>query len=475
MAEFHTWSSEAPTVEIPVVDPPTVEIPVLGRATPDATAEPAGRRRGGHGVAAVLRDIGFVSFGKYGQYLITVVTLPLISRLLGPSGLGLLAIGMSAYFIGSLVVDLGITSFLAAKVHDHDRPEARPDIDRLRGTYLAVRVTILGTIGAALLIGLATGAPDKLHMILLGLFAGGFWSVSEDWLLIGQGRFGASTLYQSSGRLVYPILLLLLLPRFPTATVAMLCLLGSSVLTVILTWSDSLRKFGMPGRPHRLREVLRIGMPVLVSRALVTSYGQGAAAVYSVVLDPVSLGLYSAGDRLVRAIQSLLDPIGFALLPRMAHRSAQESFWRTSIRSLLGCVVIAVLGVVSVWALAPVLIHVMFGDEFTRAIPLLRVEACILPATTVTSFVTTAILPVREDTAGVLIGAVIGTCVAAGGLMLALHTHSVWTLVHGTVAAEFTVMLWYIARVRWMLVRERAGQRTRLAAEPAAVYEVEAS
>ncbi|MCX4093215.1 lipopolysaccharide biosynthesis protein [Nocardia sp. alder85J] len=435
------------------------------------TTEAPERRANGQGIGAVLRDIGFVSFGKYGQYLITVVTLPLISRLLGPHGLGLLAIGMSAYFIGSLLVDLGITSFLAAKVHDHDEPSARPGINRLRGTYLAIRLTTLGVLGLALLAGLAAHVPPNVHMILLGLFSGGFWSVSEDWLLIGQGRFGASTLYQGAGRIIYPVLLIALLPHFETATMAMLCLLGSSLPTVVLTWWDAFRRFGPPGRPHRTREVLRIGAPVLVSRALVTSYGQGSAAVYSAVLDAASLGLYSAGDRLVRAIQSLLDPIGFALLPRMAKRSTEDSFWRTSIRGLLGCVAIAVLGVLSVQALAPVLIHVMFGSEFTRAIPLLRVETCILPATTVTSFVTTAILPVRQDTVGVLIGAVIGTCMAAGGLLFALHTHSVWTLVVGTVCAEFSVMFWYIVRVRWLIVRERAAAR--YPAGP--VHEAEAS
>ncbi|MBF6327873.1 lipopolysaccharide biosynthesis protein [Nocardia transvalensis] len=417
-----------------------------------------GHRKGKTGVAGVLRDIGYVSFGKYGQYVITVVTLPLIARQLGTHGVGLLAIGMSAYFIGSLAVDLGITSFLAAKVHD---ARAETDIDRLRGTYLAIRATTLSTIGLALLGGLAIGVPPPLHMILLGLFAGGVWSISEDWLLIGQGRFGASTLYQGAGRIGYLVLLVVLLPRYPTASTALLCLLLSSLLTVALTWWDAWRTFGIPGRPQHVRRVLRIGAPMLTSRALVTSYGQGSAAVYAAVLNAASLGLYSAGDRLVRAIQSLLDPIGFALLPRMARRSTDESFWRSSVRSLAACVAVAVVAVLAVWVTAPLVVHIMFGSAFDGAVPLLRVEALILPATTVTSFVTTAVLPVRQDTAGVLIGAVAGTCVAAVALGIAMQTHSVWTLVYGTVCAEIAVALWYLVRMRWLVLRERGARSTR--------------
>ncbi|WP_406229645.1 lipopolysaccharide biosynthesis protein [Nocardia sp. NBC_01009] len=419
-----------------------------------------GRNGGGahrsQGIVAVLRDIGLVTFGKYGQYVITLVTVPLIARVLGAHGLGLLAIGMSSYFIGSLLVDLGITSFLAARVHDsHDRDRIA-NINQLRGDYLAIRSAILGLIGAALLLSLAAGASDQVEMLLLGLFAGGFWSVSEDWLLIGQGRFGASTGYQAVGRVGYLVLLVVVLPRIPSAEIAMLCLLVSSIPTVVLTWWDSLRSFGPPARPRHFREVLRTGAPVFASRLLVTTYGQGAAAVYAAVLDAVSLGLYSAGDRLVRAIQSTLDPIGFALLPRMAKRSAEAGFWRRALQALSACVCLACLAVVAVWLAAPAMIHLVFGDEFASAVGLLRVEVFMLPATTITSFITTAVLPVRQDTTGVLIGAILGTCVAAVALVIAFRTHSVWTLVYGSVIVEWTVAFWYLARVRTLIGRERA-------------------
>ncbi|WP_067542662.1 lipopolysaccharide biosynthesis protein [Nocardia crassostreae] len=402
----------------------------------------------------ILRDIGLVTFGKYGQYVITLVTVPLLARTLGPHGTGLLAIGMSSYFIGSLLVDLGVTQFLAARVHEEGTSTA--DINRLRGTYLAVRAATLTVIGAALLGNLAVDAHPVLHMVLLGLFAGGFWSISEDWLLIGQGRFGSSTMYQGAGRIGYLVLLVALLPRFPHASLALLCLLVSSVATVALTWWDSIRTYGPPARPHWIRAIMRMAAPIFTSRLLVTGYGQGSAAVYGAFLATASLGLYSAGDRLVRAIQSTLDPIGFALLPRMAKRSKSDRFWRNSIQALAMCVGLACLATAAVWALAPMLVHLIFSEEFNGAIPLLRVEVLILPATTVTSYVTTAILPVKQDTIGVLIGAIIGTCIAAVALVCAVRTESVWALVYGTVSAEIGVALWYIIRVRWLIVRERA-------------------
>jgi O-antigen/teichoic acid export membrane protein len=401
-------------------------------------------------LVTIVRDIGFVSFGKYGQYVVTAVTVPLTARILGIEGLGLLSIGMSSYFIGSLLVDLGITQFFAARMHHED-------VGQLRGNYLAIRASIFGAIVVALLLVVMFHAEVHVQMILLGLFAGGFWSMSEDWVLIGQGRFGASTAYQGVGRIAYLLLLIVLLPRYPYAAVAMLCLAASSAVTVGLTWWDSLRRFGRPARPHGILSTVRLSVPMLTSRLLVSSYGQGSATVYSSVLDAASLGLFSAGDRMVRALQSLLDPIGLALLPRMAHIKDDARFWKRVTLALASCVGTALVVAVTLWLAAPLVIRVIYGEAFMAAVPLVRIEALILPATALTSFAITAVLPVRRDSAGVLIGAVIGTCVAAVWLYVAVHNHSVWALVYGTLSSEVTVATWYILRMWRLSKREHTA------------------
>lgn len=412
----------------------------------------------------LVRDIAFVSFGKYGQYLVTAVTIPLTARLLGLEGVGLLAIGMSAYFIGSLVVDLGIAQFLSAML-----PGA--EVNRLRGEYLTVRATILGVLVCALTAGTIADLGRVVEMVLLGLVAGGLFSMTEDWVLIGQGRFSASMAYQAVGRGTYLLLLVVLLPRYPTAVVALLCLLVSALPVIALTWSDTIRRFGRPSRPRTLLPVLRMGAPMLTSRLLISSYGQGSGVVYGSVLDAASLGLFSAGDRIVRALQSMLDPIGFALLPRLARGADDGRFWRRATLSLLAAVGAAAVVSAVLWATAPLLIDLVFGDQFADAVALLRVEALILPATTLTSFATTAVLTVRKDTTGVLIGAVIGTCIAAGWLIAATVTHSVWTLVWGTICSEVGVALWYAYRMRRLFLQEQRHPSAAAFASTAAVPE----
>ncbi|MBA0048178.1 oligosaccharide flippase family protein [Mycobacterium sp. NPDC050853] len=403
----------------------------------------------------LARDFGAVVFGKYGQYLVTFATVPLLARVLGPAGMGLLAVGMAAYFFGSILVDLGMTPFLAARVPALRNTPA--ELQQVRTDYLALRLMTLAVLGAAFGAGWIAGAPPYVHMILLGLFAGGLWATSDDWLLIGQGRFVASAIYQGSGRIAYLVLLIVLLPHSPHASTAILCLLGSSVLTVAGTWWDSLRTFGGLCRPYTPGHILRASWPIATSRLLTTGYGQGAPAIYSAMLDAASLGLFSASDRLVRAVQSLLDMIGLVLLPRMAKRSGHQHFWRSGLLGLRGAVAVAVIAATLLWILAAPIVHLIFGSEFLGAVGLLRAELLILPASTISSYISTALLPVRQDTRGVLIASVVGTTASAAGLIAASWSHSVWALIGGVIGAEFCVALWYLARVRHLAGREQSA------------------
>ncbi|WP_078325009.1 lipopolysaccharide biosynthesis protein [Mycobacteroides salmoniphilum] len=404
-------------------------------------------------ILRLAKDFGAVVFGKYGQYVVTFATVPLLARILGPAGMGLLAVGMAAYFFGSILVDLGMTPFLAARLPA--LRETPAELQQIRTDYLALRLTTLAILGAAFGAGSIAGAPPYVHMILLGLFAGGLWATSDDWLLIGQGRFVASAIYQGSGRIAYLILLIVLLPHSPRASTAILCLLGSSVLTVAGTWWDSLRTFGALCRPYTPSQILRTSWPIVTSRLLTTGYGQGAPAIYSAMLDAVSLGLFSASDRLVRAMQSLLDMIGLVLLPRMAKRSGHEHFWRSGFQGLRGAVAVAVLASALLWVLAAPIVHLIFGSGFLGAVGLLRAELLILPASTISSYISTALLPVRQDTHGVLIASVVGTAASVAGLITASWSHSVWALIGGVIGAEFCVALWYLVRVRHLSGQER--------------------
>lgn len=391
---------------------------------------------------AIIRDIGFVAFGKYGQYLVTLVTVPLCARILGPTGMGLLAVSMSGYFLGALITDMGITTFLAARVDE-------PELDRLRGAYAAARLAIAAVFGIAVLVAGLGSVPRTAEMICIGLFGGAVSAVGDDWVLLGKKRFGAIVLQQGVGRVAYLLMLLAFLPSHPSPEIAMLCLVSSALIPVIWSWTRTIRDYGPPARPRDTPHLLKIGAPVLAARLLVNTYEQGAATLFAPALSHQSLGLFTAGDRPVQAAGSLLDSIGWSLLPRMAaRRDDHQDFWSSSFRTAAVVGVLGTLAAAAASGLAPWIVPLLFGDAFRGAIPLLQVEAWALPGMAVASFLATAILPVRQDTFGVVAGASIGAVIAVSALIWTFHSHQPMHVVIGIVAAESSVALFYLLRSR---------------------------
>ncbi|MGL6234716.1 MAG: lipopolysaccharide biosynthesis protein [Segniliparus sp.] len=393
------------------------------------------------GALAVVRDIGYVSFGKYGQYLTALVTLPLSARLLGPSGMGLLAVAMSTYFLGSLITDLGIVPYLAARVDE-------PGLSQLRGDFIGLRLSVVAILWCGCAAAWATGAPLVLQMAALGLFGGAISSSGDDWVLLGKNKFGLTMLLQSAGRVLYLVALLALLPRFPTPATAMLCLIASTLIPVIGSWAATIRRYGPPGRPRSVAELVSTGRPVLTARLLENTYEQGSATVFASAFSAHSMGLFSASDRPVQAVGALLDAIGWSLIPRMARRKTSDDFFAASMRGARAVALIGVAAAAAVSLSAPWTAPFLFGHAFADSVPLLRLEAWSLPGMAVASFFSTAVLPTRSDAIGVLYGSLIGAGVALATLLAALRDHSPTTVVVGIVGAETVVALFYLFRAR---------------------------
>lgn len=395
------------------------------------------RLRSGAGVA---RDVALVSAGRYGQYAVTLVTIPLCARILGPAGMGLLAVAMSTYFLGALCTDLGITAFVAARAE-------RPGLARLRGDYAGLRGAALGACTALFVLSVALPVPRVVELGALGLLVGSVSACGEDWVLLGTGRFGAVVLQQSAGRLVYLALLIAVLPRVRTPEAAMACLLAGSLVAVGWSWARTVRAYGRPARPGPPGALLRIGGPVLTARLLSSSYGPGAATLFSPALSARSLGLFSASDRPVQAAGSLLDAVGVALLPRLARRG-RDAFWATTRRAVVLVAAGAAACAAVATVLAPWLVPLVFGAEYDGAVPLLQIQAWALPGLAVASFVATAVLPVVGDARGVLFAGLVGAAVIGCALLLALRDHDPRTVVLGVVAAQTAAAAFSVLRAR---------------------------
>lgn len=400
----------------------------------------------------LIRDSGYLVFGKYGAYLVTLVTLPFIARVLGVTEMGGVSIGMSSYFFGSVFVDFGISQILMASV-------SRESLARsVRRQYTRLRFVLL----LALLIFLSVVLILRWHtglVFCLGLVAGGLSSANEAYLLYGKQQFKYVTLGQILGRVSYLAAILALLRTFPSATTVLLLLAGSNVVTNVV-FRIKTRKIVTPdNHADKTINILKVGPPTAIARILQSMTGTGASAMYAWSVPMHSIGLYSAGDKIFRAVQSLFDSVGVSLLPRAGRLSDdKKAFWAGTKLSMLGGLVIGGLFATCFILLAEPAIRIIYGSSFAEAVPLSQLQALVLPAMGVSSMGINVFLYPRQDVRGILGFSLVGAIVTAIGVCISIAAPGALAMVITSVCTEWSVAFFIVLRAWRIHSRSVAGE-----------------
>jgi O-antigen/teichoic acid export membrane protein len=393
----------------------------------------------------LAKNVPLLVVGRYSQYLVTLVSIPFLARHLGVTGLGLFALGSSATFVGSLLVDFGLTQVLAARYS-----QGRGTL-LLRRSYRRLRYSIMSLLVVTLLLAIDVTDSRSAVVVLSGLLAGGLSSMGEDWQLIGAGRFGSLAGAQVVGRGLYLAALLLAIPARPEPEVALLAIaLGNaaaSILSALMSKRIGESLMANGGGDLSATSLARLGSPLVISRMMTLLSGPSSSLIYGNFVSKYSLGLFSAGDRMLRAAQSALDSIGLALLPTSAaSRADDRKYWHRIFVAVVCCAALGFVAAIVAIALAPWLIPTVFGADFDSAIPIFRLECLILPATAASSSLTTLVLYVHEDRWGLLIGSAIALAVAVCGAVVLLDSNSTMEISLIAVLVEWTSMFWYVIR-----------------------------
>lgn len=379
----------------------------------------------------LLLDVVTNAFGRNLQYLVALATVPVVAHRLSPGGFALYALSTAAYFFGSAIVDAGLSTALAGRI-------AQVGAERtlaLRRQYINLRLVLFMVILSSGAIIMA--APGWLY-VWLGLCAGGISSLGEEWLFVARGQFIAVVLMQWAGRLTYFGALVIAMPLLPRAWVPMICLALGGCVTSSLAWlkagkpgaartspqsSADLTTFAGPELNSAAR-LLLFGWPSMVARILASSYTQSSPLLISIKMTGGSLGLFAASDRLMRAVQAVVDSLTLSLIPRMARSWARGNVTMRTVAVLVaasfGFGAVAGVGLAG---LAPIAVRVLYGRAYEGVLPVIRLACLILPLTCTTGMLTTNVLMVGQRPRAVLLVHVVGLGAALSYVLL-LGSHS---------------------------------------------------
>ena len=337
---------------------------VLGRGR-DAVRHPISRN------AIALGSIQIATF------LLPLITIPYLSRVLGPSAFGALVLAQSLSFLLLVIVDYGFATWGAREAATRrNSPERLAELMRGIMSAKVLLVMLAAVVAGVAVLTLPVAREDPL-LALLALIAAAAQGTMPMWLLIGIEDVRFVAVLQLVTRAAMTALTFVVVQDEADVRWAMglftLAAVAPAVATIFLA--------GKHVRYHRPR--LRLGLRP-IREAWHMFIGVGAFNLYTTAnvtllgffATAAQVGNFGAAERIVRAGSGLMMPVAAASLPRLAFLLSEGRRHRAL--QLLGLltVTMAVIGGIGSTLLvlfAEPITHLIYGAEYPQAAEVLRI------------------------------------------------------------------------------------------------------
>ena len=330
------------------------------------------------GFKKYFKNTGWVAIARITTLIISFLTITIVARYLGPENYGKLSYAQSFVSIFSAIASLGIDQILYRDLVAHPEKESE-----LLGTAFLARLifgilTLIVTIVTALMIN-----DDIILTWIIGI-------ISLSFLLQPFGIISHVFNAQVKSKYIsyITIIVAFLIPILKLCVVFFEkgIIYFSAIITIeALIYSGSYifiyqrilsKKINLWFFSYlRLKHLMKDSWPLFLASIAGYIYARVDQILIQKYIDSSSVGVYDIAVRLTELLGFLPGIIISSLFPAIinARKHSKEEYIRR-LRSLLElCLFISFLSALVLFIIAPILINLLFGSEFTEAVSVTRI------------------------------------------------------------------------------------------------------
>ena len=350
------------------------------------TPETSGvRRLQGH--AHVISDIASVYGVQLANYAAPLITVPYLTRVLGPASWGLVAMAQAFALYGNLLVEYGFiysgTRQIATASRDREVEDVISGVSAAK--MLLSALVIVAAAIAYLFVPLFHAHPLLLWMAVSAEI---LKASLPNYYFYGVKRIKIASLLDISARTAAAAGVFILV-RGPSDAWKVFALQGvGATLAFIVGHAMIYSRYAL--RLPRVSAgwaMLRQGSAMFLFRSVYNSYALGNAFLLGLFATPQVVGFYSGAEKINSAAAGLLSPLSTALYPRAAElaktslpKAAMLTKW-----SLYVMLCVSVLLGVVMWFGASTLVRMLLGQKFVVSASALRILSFRAPMIALTN------------------------------------------------------------------------------------------
>lgn len=331
--------------------------------------------------AALLYDLTAVYGIHFANQAIPLVTVPYLSRTLGPAGWGLVAMAQSFGMYGNLVVDYGFVYSATRQIATaKGAEEIEHTIAAVSGAkiYLSLGALLLA-LAAYALVPLFHEHPVLLWMAVLSEIIKALLPV---YYFYGIQRVAIASLLDIAARTLSAAGIFLFVHEARDGWKIFALSGGTSAVAALIGyyWISKRYVLRWPSLPEGWR-MLRESWAMFLFRSAHSIFTLGNAFILGLFAPPQAVGYYAGAEKISTAAVGLLAPLTTVLYPRAAalvkvsvSRAAKVTRY-TLYLVAAGSVAMSLI----LWFGAPLVVRLILGHNFTESEGVLKILSLRAP------------------------------------------------------------------------------------------------
>lgn len=316
------------------------------------------------------------------NYVLPLLAIPYLVRVLGPDNFGRIAFAQAfiQYFVivTNYSFDLSATRSVALARHDAER------LSRLFFSVMTIKsgVMIFGFGVMSLIVYTVPSFSNDwtLFAVVYALVAGN--ALFPVWFYQGLERMRHITAFTIAARFLLLICIFLFVRNSSDYVLAAGLLSSGMLLAGLISLIYIPRiadlRLRWPGLKH-IQKDFTDGWHIFIAMLGGNLYNNSSVFFLGLLSSPAVVGYFAAADKLIKAVQGLVQPVSQAVFPHIATlitKSRAEALY--FIGRLLRVVGLGMLGIsiVTIFLAAPIS-NVLLGSKFSASIPLIQLMALI--------------------------------------------------------------------------------------------------
>jgi len=328
----------------------------------------------------LLENIFSLSVLQAANYLLPLITIPFLVRVLGPERFGLVAFAQAIGLILMTFTDYGFNLSATREISINKMDKVR--INEIFSSVFVIKLLFvclsLIVLTAIILIFDKLRADWKLYYLFFGVVVGNLFFFL--WYFQGIEKMKYVTILNILAKLIFTISVFFLVRRpehyLIVAALNSLGYILAGALSIYFAFGVFRVKLVKPSLLSLSNE-LKNGYYVFVSQIASMLYTNSNIVILGILTNNVSVGYYSAGEKIIKAIQYLFNPISLAIFPHISFlaENSRENALKFIRKVLYFFGAIFFIASLIMLIFAKPLVLLLLGAEYLPAIMIVRILA----------------------------------------------------------------------------------------------------